>query len=192
MQRNFAEGSDMPKVQCHPSVLWVGVGCERDTDKALIELAITKTCQENHLALGAIAGIATLDLKSDEVGLLELTQEKDWPLTCFTPEALKLIEVPTPSNVVEKEVGTPSVAEAAAIAATNTADPSSLKVKKQIVKKEGLKGAVTVAIAQSTTEYIGHTGKLHLVGTGPGSLSKITPAAKAAITQADVDNGSAL
>ncbi|MEM6598131.1 MAG: cobalamin biosynthesis protein, partial [Cyanobacteria bacterium P01_C01_bin.69] len=192
IQRNFAEGSDMPKVQWHPRVLWVGVGCERDTDKALIELAIAKTCQENHLALGAIAGIATLDLKSDEAGLLELTQEKDWPLKCFTPEALKLIEVPTPSNVVEKEVGTPSVAEAAAIAATNTADPSSLKVKKQIVKKEGLKGAVTVAIAQATTEYIGHTGKLHLVGTGPGSLSQITPAAKAAITQADVVIGYAL
>ena len=60
------------------------------------------------------------------------------------------------------------------------------------MKKEGLKGAVTVAIAQATTEYIGHTGKLHLVGTGPGSLSQITPAAKAAITQADVVIGYAL
>ena len=56
----------------------------------------------------------------------------------------------------------------------------------------GLKGAVTVAIAQSEREYTGRTGQLHLVGTGPGSLDQITPAAKAAITNADVVIGYAL
>jgi len=192
IQRTFAAGADLPKVQWHPRVLWLGIGCERDTDKQLIEHAIEKTCREHHLALGAIAGLATLDLKADETGLLALTQEKNWPLKCFTPETLKAVEVPTPSGVVEKEVGTPSVAEAAAITAANAADPTCLKVKKQIVKKEGLKGAVTVAIAQSPTEYIGRTGQLHLIGTGPGSLNQITPAAKAAIANADAIVGYAL
>ncbi|MEL7144376.1 MAG: precorrin-3B C(17)-methyltransferase [Cyanobacteria bacterium J06573_11] len=192
IQRAFSPDSDLPKLQWHPRVLWIGIGCERDTDKALIEYAVEKVCQENHLALGAIAGIATLDLKSDEIGLLELTQEKDWPLKCFPPGTLQSIEVPTPSEVVKKEVGTHSVAEAAAIVATRSLDSSSLKVKKQIVKKEGLKGAVTVAIAQSPIEYIGRIGQLHLIGTGPGDLSQITPAAKAAITNADVVIGYAL
>jgi len=192
IQRSFAPDSDLPKVQWHPRVLWLGIGCERDTDKALIEYAIEKVAQENHLALGAIAGIATLDLKADEAGLLALTQEKDWPLKCFSPEALKTIEVPTPSNVVEKEVGTPSVAEAAAIVAAEAQNLDCLRVKKQIVKKEGLKGAVTVAIAQSPTEYTDRVGQLHLIGTGPGNLNQITPAAKAAITNADVVIGYAL
>ena len=195
IQRTFAPESDLPKVQWHPRVLWLGIGCERDTDKALIEYAIEKVCKENHFALSAIAGIATLDLKSDEAGLLALTQEKDWPLRCFTPETLQSIEVPTPSEVVNKEVGTPSVAEAAAIKAAQTddsIDSRCLKVKKQIVKKEGLKGAVTVAIAQSPLEYTGRTGKLHLIGTGPGDLNQITPAAKAAITNADAVIGYAL
>lgn len=49
-----------------------------------------------------------------------------------------------------------------------------------------------MAIAQAETEYIGRTGKLNLVGTGPGSLSQITPAAKAAMTNADVVIGYAL
>lgn len=185
IKRQFAEASDLPKVQWHPRVLWVGVGCERETDQALIDYAIQKVCRENHLAMDAIAGIATLDLKSDETGLVNLAKEKDWPLVCFTPAQLKTIDVPTPSNVVAKEVGTPSVAEAAAIVAADLTDASCLKVQKQIVKQEGLKGAVTVAIAQAKTELTGRTGKLHLIGTGPGSLAQITPAAKAAITNAD-------
>ncbi len=184
-KRTFAPESDFPKVQWHPRVLWLGVGCERDTDEALIKHAIESVCQQNHLALEAVAGIATIDLKADEVGLLRYLEKQDWPLRCFNANDLSKVEVPTPSDVVKKEVGTHSVSEAAAIvAAGGIADV--LRVKKQIVKQAGMKGAVTVAIAQSPTEYTGRTGKLHLVGTGPGSLNQITPAAKAAITDADV------
>ncbi|MGB3789145.1 MAG: precorrin-3B C(17)-methyltransferase [Phormidesmis sp.] len=187
--RTFNLDAELPKVQWHPRVLWLGMGCERDTDKALIAYAVEKVCAENHLAMDAIAGVATLSLKADEAGLLEFVQEKNWPLKCFEPETLKALLVPNPSEVVEQVVGTPSVAEAAAIAITQA---DRLRVQKQIVKKAGLKGAVTIAIAQAQSEYTGRTGKLHLVGTGPGSLSQITPAAKAAITSADVVIGYAL
>ncbi len=181
--RSFKPESDLPKVQWHPRVLWLGIGCERGTEKALIAHAIEKVCAQNHLAVEAIAGVATLSLKADEAGLLEFLKEKNWPLECFEAEVLKALPVPNPSAVVEQVVGTPSVAEAAAIAITQA---SQLRVQKQIVKQAGLKGAVTIAIAQSQAEYIGRTGKLHLVGTGPGSLNQITPAAKAAISSADV------
>ncbi len=189
--RAFAPDASMPKVLWHPRVLWVGIGCERDTDQALIAYAVESVCREHHLAMAAIAGVASLDLKSDEVGLLEYVQEKNWPLICFSAEQLKAIAVPNPSDVVENAVGTPSVSEATAIVAAG-AGLDGLRVKKQVVKQPGLKGAVTVAIAQSEIEYTGRTGKLHLVGTGPGSLNQITPAAKAAITDADVVIGYAL
>ncbi len=185
IKRAFAPQSDFPRVQWHPRVLWLGVGCERDTDEALIKHAIESTCQQNHLALEAIAGIATIDLKADEVGLLRYLEKQDWPLQCFSAKVLSAVEVPTPSDVVKKEVGTHSVSEASAIVAAGGA-ADTLRVKKQVVKQKELKGAVTVAIAQSPIEYIGRTGQLHLVGTGPGDLSQITPAAKAAITNADV------
>jgi cobalt-precorrin 5A hydrolase/precorrin-3B C17-methyltransferase len=195
VKRTFAPSSDLPsdlpKVQWHPRVLWVGIGCERDTDKALISHAIETVCQAHHLAIEAVAGVATLDLKADEVGLLEVVQARGWPLQCFSAEQLSAIGVPTPSEVVNNAVGTPSVAEAAAIAAANHHSLDSdllgeLRVKKQVIKQSGLKGAVTVAIAQAAREYTGRIGRLHLVGTGPGSLSQITPAAKAAIVDADV------
>ena len=91
--------------------------------------------------------------------------------------------MPTPSEVVKTEVGTPSVAEAAALKA---AQQNTLLVTKQIFKDPAQSGAVTIAIAQAEQEYTGRTGQLFLIGTGPGALEQMTPAAQSAITQADV------
>jgi cobalt-precorrin 5A hydrolase/precorrin-3B C17-methyltransferase len=88
---------------------------------------------------------------------------------------------------VEAEVGTPSVAEAAAVKAAH----SSLLVEKQIFKSDGL-GAVTVAVAQAEQEFIGRTGSLLLVGTGPGQLEQMTPAAQTAVSAADAVIGYSL
>ncbi|MGB3239349.1 MAG: cobalamin biosynthesis protein, partial [Geitlerinemataceae cyanobacterium] len=232
-QRQFSSESSLPKVQWHPRVLWVGVGCERGTSRETIETAISRVFQANHLAPGSIAGIATISLKADEVGLVELCQARNFPLVVFTSEQLRDIQVPTPSAVVAQEVGTPSVAEAAAICAasspsltrrgnppvvapnpvvapserggpergrhggttpTGTEDNfgGKLLVSKQIYKEENQPGAVTVAVAVAQEEYIGHDGKLWLVGTGPGGLEQMTPAAQTAIAQADAIVGYSL
>ncbi|NER06007.1 MAG: precorrin-3B C(17)-methyltransferase, partial [Okeania sp. SIO3C4] len=106
-QGQFAPDSDLPKVQWHPRVLWIGVGCERGTSKKLIATAIQQVFQAHHLAEGAIAGIATIDIKADEIGLVEFCQERNLPLRTFPSELLSCVEVPTPSNVVAQEVGTP-------------------------------------------------------------------------------------
>ncbi len=192
-----------PWVQWHPRVLWVGVGCERHTPRTVIEAAIDHVVHQHHLAEAAIAGVATLDLKADEPGILELCGDRLWMLRCFSAAELQHIPVPTPSAIVETEVGTPSVAEAAASLAAildqNDINPprkpiphqeeghvgDRLLVAKQIFRLEGQPGAVTVAIAQAEQELTGRLGQLWLVGTGPGSLDQITPAAQAAIVQAD-------
>jgi cobalt-precorrin 5A hydrolase/precorrin-3B C17-methyltransferase len=202
-QRRFSTESDMPKVQWHPRVLWVGIGCERGTSRELIETAIGQVCQRNHLAEGAIAGIATIDIKASEFGLVELCRDRNWPLRTFSAPMLRSVSVPTPSAIVNQEVGTPSVAEAAAILAGQSsclsfvkgeqdAHPTRLMVSKQIFKSENQKGAVTVAIAQSQQEYTGRTGQLLLVGTGPGQLEQMTPAAQTAVSYADVVIGYSL
>jgi cobalt-precorrin 5A hydrolase / precorrin-3B C17-methyltransferase len=191
IRRQFSSASDFPKVQWHPRVLWVGIGCERGTSCQVIEMAVQQVCDAHHLAELAIAGVATIDLKADEIGLLEFCSDRNFPLKCFSAEQLRAISVPNPSAVVEHEVGTPSVAEAAAILACATPD-ALLRAAKQIVRLEGEPGAVTLAIAQSSQEYTGRTGRLWLVGTGPGQLDQITPAAQMAIAQADVVIGYSL
>lgn len=180
------EDLDYPQIQWHPRVLWVGIGCERGTPTETIAQAIKKVFLEHKLAESAIAGIATIDIKADEVGLLELCQERDLPLITFTKEVLSAVSVPNPSLIVESEVGTPSVAEAAALSAASS---QTLLVTKQIFKSVG---AVTIAIAQSKQEYTGRKGKLLLVGTGPGQLNQITPASQIAIASADVVIGYSL
>lgn len=202
-QRKFAPESDFPKVQWHPRVLWLGIGCERGTAKELIEIAIEQVLKANHLAMGAIAGIGTIDIKSDEVGLVELAAQKNWPLDTFSAELLGAVAVPNPSLVVAAEVGTASVSEAAALLAAET---DRLLVSKQIFcfdaegnpiqnpksKIQNRQGAVTIAIAQAEREYIDRTGKLFLVGIGPGELNQMTPAAQTAINQADAVIGYSL
>jgi cobalt-precorrin 5A hydrolase / precorrin-3B C17-methyltransferase len=218
IQRQFSSESDLPQVQWHPRVLWVGIGCERGTSRELIETAIRQVCHRNHLAEGAIAGIATIDIKANEVGIVELCRERNWPLQTFSSEMLRSVNVPNPSTVVDKEVGTPSVAEAAALLAgqasylsldvsrqdacsTQDVHSTKLLVAKQIFKLEGQPGAVTVAIAkrcclqqraQSERDYTGRTGQLLLVGTGPGQLEQMTPASQTAISVADAVIGYSL
>ena len=182
------------QVQWHPRVLWVGIGCERGTSRQLIEAAIEQVFLENQLAEGAIAGITTIDLKADEIGLVELCRDRNLPLRTLSADILRNIAVPNPSIVVETEVGTPSVAEAAALYAANT---QTLLVPKQIFKAPPsshplVKGAVTVAIAQAKQEYNDRIGKLLLVGTGPGEIAQITPAASVAVSSADAVIGYSL
>ena len=195
--RKFADSDIFPKVQWHPRVLWIGIGCERDTSPQLIKIALMTTLEQYHLAPEAIAGICSLDLKADEPGILQLCQARNLSLITFTADTLKQVRVPNSSSVVAQEVGTPSVAEAAAMmGAMSVPDPRGrnapqLLVDKQIFKQAN-QGAVTIAIAQAETEYTARTGKLHLIGMGPGSLEQITPAAQAAITAADVVIGYSL
>ena len=203
-QRDLSVESVIAQVQWHPRVLWVGIGCERGSSQELIEQAISSTFAQYNLAEKAIAGIATIDIKADEQGILAVCRDRNLPLQTFAAETLKQMIVPTPSAIVNQEVGTPSVAEAAAISAAQLFDQQHVKllgqeistnpliVKKQIFKQEQQPGAVTIAIAQSEIEYTGKLGKLYLVGIGPGSLDQITTAAKTAITGADVVIGYSL
>ena len=165
-ERRFSPTSSIPKVQWHPRVLWVGIGCERGTARELIETAIQNVCRGYHLAESAIAGIATIHTKANESGIVELCQGRNWPLKTFSAEVLSSVEVPNPSNIVAKEVGTPSVAEAAALCAASGESliKNSLLVPKQIVRSQNpllLQGrvkvgsAVTVAVAVCAIDYLG-------------------------------------
>ncbi len=181
---------EIPQVQWYPRVLWVGIGCVRGTPQALIAQALTQVFQIFNLAEAAIAGLASIDIKADEEGLVDLAQERALPLQCYGAEQLREVEVPQASPRVEQEVGTPSVAEAAALLAARAYGEAQLIVPKQILKPEGY--GITVAIAQAEREYLGQTGQLWLVGLGPGALEQMTPAARVAIVQADVIVGYSL
>ncbi|MGQ9837353.1 MAG: precorrin-3B C(17)-methyltransferase [Cyanobacteriota bacterium] len=185
----------IPCVSWHPRVLWVGIGCERGTSRTWLEGSLRQLLQEQGLAWEAIAGVATLTLKQDEAGLLELAQAYDWPLCFFTAAELAEIPVPHPSAAIRQAVGTPSVAEAAALLAaelqskghsvSEVVDPAVTLICPKRVYSSPTQGACTLAIARAAREYSPRSGHLWLIGTGPGDLSQLTLAARMALTQAD-------
>jgi cobalt-precorrin 5A hydrolase len=93
------------------------------------------------LSLDSLKGIASIGLKADEAGLLELAKSMGRPLYFYEKEELnKVKEIQNPSAMVEKHVGVKSVCEAAAIIG---AQNGTLVVPKQTTRN------VTIAVART-------------------------------------------
>ena len=98
----------------------------------------------------------------------------------FGSEQLNNVSVPTPSQQVFAEMGTASVAEAAALLAAGHG--SQLHQTKRIFHAEGEeRGAVTVAIAEAVIPFAPQRGELHLIGSGPGDPSLLSFDARQAL-----------
>jgi cobalt-precorrin 5A hydrolase/precorrin-3B C17-methyltransferase len=166
----------------HPPVLWIGIGCERNTCKELIANSLNNLLESRNLSKYSIAGLATVDIKKDENGILELAKENNLPIKFFNKEDLSTIIVPNPSSVVEMEIGTPSVAEASCLLAAG--EESKLLEEKRIFKNQS--GAVTIAVAESKNQYNPTHGEIHIIGSGPGDISFLTSNAKKALSRCTV------
>ncbi|MEX1323477.1 MAG: precorrin-3B C(17)-methyltransferase [Synechococcaceae cyanobacterium] len=174
-----------PGCRWHPPSLWLGLGCERHTSLQLLERLVDGRLEQLALAPEAVAGLASIDRKSDEPALLELARRRDWPLRLFGATELAAVPVPNPSAVVAAEMGTASVAEAAAVLAAGPG--GQLLAGKQVRRAaEGELGAATLAIAQASEQWAPHRGHLHLVGSGPGRLDLLTPDARRALAETTV------
>ena len=169
----------------HPPALWLGVGCERGTSLTLLEQAVDSALAAGGLAPEAVAGLASASRKADEPALLQLAEQRGWPLRCFSSEVLAAVPVPNPSAVVLAELGTASVAEAAALLA---AGPQSRLLQEKRIRHAGPgeQGAATVAIAAAASQWAPQRGQLHLVGSGPGQLDLLTPDARRALAESCV------
>ena len=131
----------------HPKALIAGIGCNRNTPAAEIEQALTEACARHSLALASVAGLASIDLKSDEVGLLAFAEQHDLPIEFFHRDQLNGVEGVSTSAAVLKATGAKGVAEPAAVLA---ADGGRLLVKKKKWKN------VTVAIAEKENPWKEH------------------------------------
>jgi cobalt-precorrin 5A hydrolase len=123
-----------------PASLTAGIGCNRNTPADEIKSLLEAVFATAGLALASLKCMASIDLKADEDGIIELSREFDLPLVFFKRSELnQVINIENPSTVVEKHVGVKSVCEAAAILAARN---GTLIVPKQKTKN------VTLAIAR--------------------------------------------
>jgi cobalamin biosynthesis protein CbiG len=102
-------------------VIAVGVGASRDCPAIELEALVEVALGLAGLAVGDVDVLATATVKADEPAVLALAQTHGWPLRLYDAPALAAVAVPTPSGVVARHVGTPSVAEAAALLAAGAA-----------------------------------------------------------------------
>jgi cobalt-precorrin 5A hydrolase/precorrin-3B C17-methyltransferase len=157
-------------VALHPPSLVVGVGASSDAMADAATALLALALDEAGLARDSVALVATVDRRAQD----PVVQALGLPVRAFTADELETVDVPNPSEAVNAAVGTPSVAEAAALL---SAGPGAELV---IPKRKG--ATATVAIARRAQPE----GSVAVVGLGPGDVRHRTPAASAAVRAADV------
>jgi len=133
-----------------PRNLVVGIGCNRGTPMEEIGEAVTQTCRRHDLHQGSIGGVATIDAKIGEEGLVGFAAVNGLPLHCFTKERLNRIPGISESVHALAAVGAKGVAEPAAMLAAASGEvPGQLIVGKIKWKN------VTTAVAARKIECMG-------------------------------------
>lgn len=129
---------DKPVCILVPKNLVVGIGCKRGKSKMEILNALEKVFKENNLNIRSICGIASIDIKKNEMGIVELSKQLNCPFFTFSKEDIcKVQHMFTSSDFVKSKVGVTSVCEPCAYLAGG-----ELIVKKSIVN------GITIAVGR--------------------------------------------
>ncbi|MFI3226078.1 MAG: cobalamin biosynthesis protein [Clostridia bacterium] len=131
-------------LQLIPSNLTVGIGCRKNISMENIEKLFLKVFNDNNLQIRSVNSINSIDIKSNEYGLLEFCKKYDFPINFYTSsELLALNGNFTSSNFVKSVTGVDNVCERSAIKASNNG--------KILIYKTSLDG-VTIAVASEEKE----------------------------------------
>ena len=146
-----------------PHMLYAGIGLAHQAGPVdQVTGAISASLWGNGLWPQAVREWGTICEKHNEPVVAAL--QKKEPVHFFNADELRQVEVPTPSPVVERHMGTPSVSEAAA---RLLAEGGPLIVSKQ----KGSNYTVAVAVRRGTLLPCGH---IEIVGAGPGAPDLIS------------------
>jgi cobalt-precorrin 5A hydrolase/precorrin-3B C17-methyltransferase len=160
-------------VYVRPPSLVVGVGASRGVGAAEVVALVRRTLAESGLAGKSVTALATVDAKRDEPGIVAAAAEWGVPLLVFDAPSLAAVAVPNPSAAPLAAVGTPSVAEAAALLGAGRGG--------ELVAQKRKSAMATAAVARRTPR-----GRLAVVGLGPGARDLMTPRAAAELRRASV------
>ena len=98
-----------------PKSLVAGMGCNSGTSASEILDLVYSTCTRHHLAPSSLACLVSTSKKAREPGLINAAAELDIDFVCIPHHALQGVSVLTPSDMVHKHMGVPSICEATAI-----------------------------------------------------------------------------
>ncbi|MFJ6927623.1 precorrin-3B C(17)-methyltransferase [Streptomyces nigra] len=160
-----------------PPTLVVGVGASRGAPADEVLTLVRDALRDAGLSASSVAELATVDAKAGEPGIVEAAERLGVPLVTHAPELLATVPVPHPSEAPLAAVGTPSVAEAAALVRGG----ELLVPKRKSERADGSPAMATCAVARRPAR-----GRLAVVGLGPGARDLLTPRAKEELRRASV------
>ncbi|MFF2187039.1 precorrin-3B C(17)-methyltransferase [Streptomyces sp. NPDC058155] len=165
-------------VVLRPPSLVVGVGASRGAGVDEVYGLVRDVLRDAGLSVLSVVELATVDAKADEPGIVGAAARLGVPVRTYPADTLAAIAVPNPSDAPLAAVGTPSVAEAAALAAGRGGE---LLVPKRKSNPEGRAAMATCAVVRRAPR-----GRLAVVGLGPGARDLLTPRATAELRRASV------
>lgn len=170
----FYENGQVPVLYYVPKVLHLGIGLAHNAEpKEEIVNRLLHHLLDANIIPRAIKSVATIEEKREEpvIGILQTAYETHF----YSAEELNKIEVPTPSEVVNKHMGTHSVSEASAILAANGGPLIMNKTKGS---------NYTLAVALDAAKV--RQGHIEIVGAGPGDPDLISVRGRHMLEKADL------
>ncbi|MGL6066018.1 MAG: cobalt-precorrin 5A hydrolase [Cetobacterium sp.] len=133
-------------VQLYPENLIVGIGSRRGVSSTNIIQFLKEVLKKHNLSYRSIKHFATVDLKADEIGIIETARyfEKELKIV-LRAEILEVENMFTGSDFVKKEIGVKAVSEPCSYLTSNK-DGKFLEMK---AKKDG----ITISIYEERLEY---------------------------------------
>ncbi|MEU9209614.1 precorrin-3B C(17)-methyltransferase [Streptomyces sp. NPDC048415] len=165
------------EVVLRPPSLVVGVGASKGAPADEILGLVEETLRDAGLSARSVAELATVDAKAAEPGIVAAAERLGVPVVTYTAEELAEVDVPNPSDAPLAAVGTPSVAEAAALVGGG----ELLVPKRKSARADGQPAMATCAVVRRAAR-----GRLAVVGLGPGARDLLTPRAKEELRRASV------
>jgi cobalt-precorrin 5A hydrolase len=121
-----------------PRNLIIGIGCRRGKTRDEIMAAIAKVFSDNNLSLNSIGALATVDVKQDEIGIIEAAEYLNCNIRIFTREEIKDVQEKfSKSGFVEKTIGVGSVCE-----------PCAFLSGGEIIVNKTIINGVTIAVSR--------------------------------------------
>ncbi|MBC7268658.1 MAG: precorrin-3B C(17)-methyltransferase [Streptomyces sp.] len=162
------------EVVLRPPSLVVGVGASKGAPVGEVLALVEGALRDAGLSARSVAEVATVHAKAKEPGIVGAAERLGVPVVTYSAEELSQVEVPNPSDAPLAAVGTPSVAEAAAL----------VRGGELLVPKR--KSAARPAMATCAVVRRPGRGRLAVVGLGPGARDLLTPRAEAELRRASV------
>ena len=128
-----------------PKQVVLGIGCKKNTEPQKLEDFISEILETNNIFPDSIAAITSIDLKSQEKAIIELSKKYQVPFITYNAEALLKIKGNfTTSSFVKKITGVDNVCERSTMACSKA---------KELFLRKTAKNGMTVAISLLNLSY---------------------------------------